>query len=30
MENLQNHIRNYKLVERKCEDLFEFLLVEYG
>ena len=28
MENLQNHIRNYKLVERKCEDLFEFLLVD--
>ena len=28
MQNLQNHIRNYELVERKCNDLFEFLLVD--
>ena len=27
MKNLPNHIRNYELVERKCEDLFEFLLI---
>ena len=28
MQNLQNHIRNYELVERKCNELFEFLLVD--